>query len=207
VRRLYPIERVLRAAAARALRTLRRRLLDNQQIRELLNRLREEADFHAMTAAWPTVGEERKTLESAQGQALALANSLAGLSPRTTQYLTMHMVSAACGVEPASAMELAQTLRALTSACDQVLAAMPAQSKRSSRVGIVAHVAAVVPSIPVTDSKGHFHDICSAAFLLAGETEDPERALRRERDRELMGKDPTPAIRRYLKLTKQPTRQ
>jgi len=184
-----------RPEAARAIRQLRRRGINNADIRALVEALREDAGMHEMTSTWPSAGEARATLKEVQTHARALRESLRALSPLTTQSLDLTMKR----MDPDSAWirPLTKTLETLIYAARDRERRTPTQSRRRSRAGVIARVHQVASRHGIEPSPAvgsAFHDVCLAAFALAGVTSST-RADGTSRKTT----DPAAAIRAYQK--------
>ena len=182
---------VRRRAAAQALRTLRRRRLSNSDIRELLAGLREDLGVAKMRATWPTPREQRAIVESAAQSAGQLREALRALPPATIQRLWLE--ASRTGVALSSRADFDKTLLALAHVGSVAAQQMPAQARARARTGIVARVHRVA-------SRSQHLTLCTAAFVLAGETEDPARAGLG--NRHPTPTDPKGAIRAYIARTK-----
>ena len=180
-----------RPDAARAIRQLRRRGISNADIRALIEALREDVGMHEMASTWPSAGEARATLKEVQAHARTLRESLRALSPLTTQSLDLTMKR----LDPDSVWtrQLTKALETLIYAARDKERRTPTQSRRRSRAGIIAHVHRVASRHGIAPSPAagtQFHDLCLAAFALAGiarptradgtglETTDPAAAIR-----------------------------
>ncbi len=188
---------VRRQAAAQALRTLRRRKLPNGDIRELLGALREDAGLESMRATWSTPREQRAIVGEVARSAQALREALGALPPIAVQRLWMEVSRA--GIElPSGGFN--NVLLALTYVAGDAAKEQPAQARARARVGIVARVHRIASHIALSAAAGSvFHEVCAAAFVLAGETEDPMKAWRG--NRHPTPTDPKGAIRTYIART------
>ncbi|HMO48795.1 MAG TPA: hypothetical protein PKB14_22570 [Rubrivivax sp.] len=193
---------IRREAADDALRTLRRRGLQDSDIDQLLAELREDIGLAKMRATWPTPREQRAIVETVARSAQALREALGALPPITQQKLWLEVSRA--GIELPSTSHFDMVLLALAHVGSDAAQEKPAQARARARVGIVTRVHRIAPRIALSAAAGSvFYDLCTAAFVLAGETEDPMRAWRGRRHPKPT--DPKGAIRAYIARAKAAT--
>lgn len=170
---------MVRKSAAAAMRTLRSLGCSNQSIRRLVVEIRRETTAAAAAKTWPTLIQDRNSLESVMHLAEELYLALGSLSFRARVELNAgyhdlfdNVVGKAYSSEAvADALAIQRDqLPALVDSTAYALSQMPRQGRRQSRPRLVAIVARCLASTgirPGPSQTGRFHRACEAAFMLA----------------------------------------
>lgn len=160
------------------MRELRGAGLCGSEIRQVLRRLLAWVAAHKITAAWPSISEDRRVLMAVVDHARALETLLGGLSPRAGLE-----VQSACWEatrDHDALLRLRPTLTVAAAVLDRRVGALPTQSRRAAPtepIRIIDEVAGYRLGKP-TRRDGQFRRVCEAVFKLIG-LASPDRAIDR----------------------------
>lgn len=160
-----------------ALEELRECGLPEVTIGKLLGHLESSSPVR-IVGCWPTVGEDRKTMEAAVTLANALATVLRDASTMAQSRFLTAAYQAEIGHTPS---ELRRKLEFFAIGLQAQLRSMPKRSRTASRSDIVAALKAFggdALGAPTTGPESKFYRACCAAFKLAGISTGPDAAIR-----------------------------
>lgn len=158
-----------RERSVTAVQTLRHRGLPWSCIARILRALREELTSYSIMDKWPTLGEDRAAI----GVLADLCDQLVEVVERLSPRAQAQIATAALKVfqDPMAVDAARKPLRTFAAACRERLEAMPSQSRRESYPGVIHRIHTIVRPFGIEPSPRagtRFHDVCLAAFTVAG---------------------------------------